>query len=177
MSEEIEDLKELLDYDPDTGKFTWKVRRGGIITKGSPAGTVRRNDSNAYISILIDGKGYQAHRLAYYYMEGHWPKGDLDHINGNGLDNRWINLRVVTSSENSRNKKIRTDNSSGIQGVYWHKQICRWIARIRNAGKTIHLLTTQDFFLACCARKSAENKYGYHPNHGRLTNAATSTGE
>jgi hypothetical protein len=158
------ELKEVLNYNPDTGIFTWLVDRGANRTSGKIAGHI---DCHGYRSIGIDGKYYKAHRLAWLYVHGEFPPNEIDHINGNGIDNRLDNLRPVTSSENSQNQKMRDNNKSGVMGVYWYNKSKKWLARIRVNTKEIHLGVYKDLELAALVRAEAEVKYGFHPNHGR----------
>ena len=95
-----EELKELLHYDPDTGVFTWKKGRQGRIKKGGIAGN---EDQSGYCKIVVKGKRYGAHRLAFLYMEGYFPEHQVDHINRDRGDNRWVNLREATHTCNMRN--------------------------------------------------------------------------
>lgn len=158
-------MSELL-YDPLTGAFSWLVSRPGI-TAGNIAGHHLKNSTGkTYCVICIKRKRFMAHRLAWLFMKGSWPPHEIDHINGDGVDNRWINLRSVTSSENKMNARKREDNKSGITGVIWNTETNRWKSYIGINGKHNHLCYSKDFFEACCARKSAENQYGFHPNHG-----------
>ena len=92
-----------------------------------------------YRRIQLDGRKYKAHRLAWLYLFGEWPKGQIDHINRNSLDNRIANLRDVSQSENQHNRPEQANNTSGVKGVHWHKQKMRWQAAIRINGKLIHL--------------------------------------
>jgi hypothetical protein len=108
-----DDLKHILDYNPDTGIFVWSVSIGNI-KAGSVAGTKRRN---GYIQIGIYGKVYFAHRLAWFYMTGNNPKENIDHINKNKEDNSFINLRESSYSQNMCNIDSRSDNKLGIKGV------------------------------------------------------------
>lgn len=111
---ERERLVELLDYEPETGLFKWKRRRGRI-APGEIAGT---KDSHGYCQIAIDYRTYRAHRLAWLYMHGRLPTGDIDHINGNPLDNRISNLRDVSRSVNLRNRHRAGSHSKvGVVGV------------------------------------------------------------
>lgn len=125
-------LRELLHYDPDTGIFRWLVASANRIKINSVAGT---KSSKGYLRIQIDRKIYPAHRLAWVYVYGAWPKGFIDHINRDRADNRLCNLRDATASENMRNCGVRKNNTSGYKGVsYWaHKKL--WAAQIRLNNK------------------------------------------
>ena len=153
-------LKSVLHYCPDTGVFTRLAGQGARC--GSIAGSLKRG----YYRMMIKGRVYTLHRLAFLYMTGDWPKQGVDHINGNPLDNRWENLRDVSQSENMRNASRSKRNASGVVGVAWDKEARKWRASIYH-GKTIHLGRHDDFFEAGCARKSAEVAHGFHPNHGK----------
>lgn len=121
-------LKELLDYDPDTGAFTWLISTNHKIKIGAMAGTVM---SRGYRRIGFDGQYYRAHRLAWLYVHGEWPKDQIDHINGDPSDNRLINLREAVNYENGQNRKKGFNNSSGFIGVSWHSASRKWNARIQ----------------------------------------------
>jgi hypothetical protein len=101
-----ERLQEVLEYNPDTGIFVWKINKGSRARKGQIAGCADKKVGNkpVYIGIRIDGKLYDAQRLAFLYMNGEFPKLLVDHKNRNGLDNRWENLKEVTYSESNKNK-------------------------------------------------------------------------
>jgi len=158
-----QEIRELLNYNPDTGILTMRIRTSRRVKIGDIAGTIK---PGGYIDIKIKGRLYKAHRLAWLHAYGSWPKGDIDHINHDGGDNRIINLRDVTCLENMRNQSIYRNNKSGIHGVDWENPCKKWRARITAGRKEIYLGQHIDFFEACCARKSAENKYGFHKNHG-----------
>lgn len=163
-----ERLKELLHYCPEKGLLTWisKPSKFANIKIGNRAGSPT---SNGYRSVKIDNRTHQEHRLIWLLCFGHLPKY-IDHINGNTLDNRLENLREVTLQENCKNCSISKNNTSGVMGVIWNKRINKWEARIKVDYKQIHLGVTSDFFEAVCLRKSAENKHGFHENHGRRKN-------
>jgi hypothetical protein len=95
------ELKEMVTYDPLTGHFTWLVDRGTNKLKGKRCGNI---ECDGYVSCCFNRKRYKAHRLAYLYMTGDWPKLEIDHINRNRQDNRWENLREATRSENASNR-------------------------------------------------------------------------
>jgi len=106
-------LKELLRYNPETGHFTWLVSTAWRIKVGDVAGSVSTCSGKKYIETNVDGERYRLHRLVFLYMTGEMPHNHVDHINGNGLDNRWINLRQVTLRENHRNTRLQSNNTSG----------------------------------------------------------------
>ena len=157
-----ERLKELLDYDPDTGVFVWKVRRGGTIVAGSVAGCLH---SSGYMHTKVDHKNYKMHRLAFLFMEGSFPPDQVDHINHDRADNRWENLRPVTNQENKRHTSMRIDNTSGVTGVC--REGRKWKVRIQVGEKRIYLGTTSDKDEAIRWRKEAEVKHGFSPYYGQ----------
>lgn len=110
-----ERLKELVTYDENTGEFRWKVATAHRIKVGDLAGCY---DGEGYRRIKVEGKPYLVHRLAWLYTYGTFPVKDIDHINGIKHDNSLINLRVATRSENQRNTKTRSTNSTGIKGLH-----------------------------------------------------------
>ena len=126
-------LKCLLSYDPDTGYFTWNVNRQGRGARvGGRAGCVH---ATGYRVIRIDGHLEYEHRLAFIFVEGAIPPNEVDHINRVRDDNRWSNIRHATRSENQQNTGLRSSNSSGIRGVYWHRASGKWMAYARYEGR------------------------------------------
>lgn len=129
----IEHLRESLDYDMQTGVFTWRKnhRRPDLI--GTTAGSLH---SAGYISITIHNAKRLAHRLAWFYVTGAMPEGHIDHINGNKLDNSFANLRQVTRFGNLQNmRKATKANKVGLLGVSAHQG--KWRAQIMVNGKCI----------------------------------------
>lgn len=124
-----ERLREALAYDPATGEWTWLVSNSMRRLAGSKAGELK---PSGYILIGIDCFRYRAHRLAWLYMTGVWPKEQVDHINGERADNRWANLREATQVQNSANMKVRGSNRAGIKGVsrYDGISVTRWRAHL-----------------------------------------------
>ena len=115
-------LREILHYDPATGVFYWLKQIKHNLPIGSKAGTARGN----YLHIGIDQKRYYAHRLAWFYMYGEWPKQNIDHINRVGVDNRIANLRDVSQSVNCRNSERQNLYGHGVtknKGHTWHAKI------------------------------------------------------
>lgn len=159
-------LKELLHYDPDTGVFTWKVKSAYNIEIGNVTGCVTILSGKKYIVIRVIGKLYLAHRLAWLYMTGSFPIDEIDHADGNGINNIFKNLSSVTHLKNHKNIRLHVRNTSGINGVSWHSENKRWRARIKVNYKNISLGCFTDIKDAIKARKNADIKYGFHPNHG-----------
>jgi len=155
-------LKEVLRYNPETGKFTWLVNCGKNRNCGKIAGDNKDYD---YSSIRIDNILYRAPRLVFLYMTGNFPD-QVDHINHHRNDDRWFNLREVSSRENNMNLSLRKTNKSGCIGVNWRPERSCWRSRIGANDKQYVLYSGIDFFEACCRRKSAEANLGFHENHG-----------
>lgn len=165
-------LKELLSYDPDTGVFRRRVRTSPRIMLGDIAGcTGRYTKSIQYRKICVDTKLYFAHRLAFLYMTGSWPVDGVDHIDRDGLNNRWLNLRPASQVTNMQNASLRKDNTSGVVGVCWSKRRNEWLARIVVNRQVIFLGWYDTLAEAADARKAAERKYGFHSNHGMVRTA------
>lgn len=151
-----EKLRELLHYDPETGVFTWTVKPANsakAVTVAGHTGVI------GYRHIRVHGKLHLAHRLAWLYVYGTWPNGNLDHINRTRSDNRIANLREADHQQNGRNMSKRLDNTSGHPGVAWSCRKSKWRARIVHNHLDFHLgyfTTLED---AVAARKAGELKY------------------
>lgn len=167
----------LLRYEPETGKLYWKSRPAEIFSSEKSAKTWNRrfaekeafthSNKQGYRRGSILGKNYLAHRVIWLLVTGEWPAADVDHIHGVQAGNEHSNLRSVSHLENGRNQCIPSNNKSGVNGVYWHKRAGKWQANIAVLGKTKYLGLFDDLAAAAIARKSAEGRYGFHPNHGR----------
>ncbi len=157
-------LKEVLHYDPETGIFSWKER----LVKFRHAGKqCSATNNRGYIVIGIDGFVYLAHRIAWIYMHGYLPKF-IDHKNRDRKDNRICNLRIASRTENNRNKKIHSNNSSGFNGVYFRKDTKRWEAYICSSSRKISLGCFDEIEDAVAARVRANFEYGYSDGHGTI---------
>jgi HNH endonuclease len=132
----VERVRELLDYDPETGVFTWRFGRRKA-KKGAIAGSYT---ADGYQRICVDRGRYLAHRLAWLITYGVLPPDETDHINGIRDDNRMANLRLATKTLNMENmRRPRIDNTTGILGVSWNKRAKKFRSLIRFAGKNLHL--------------------------------------
>lgn len=132
----LERLKYLVHYNPTTGMFTRLVATSGRASVGSICGDT---DSKGYWRLRVDGRRYLAHRLAWFYMTGEWPKGEVDHKNRERTDNRWSNLRDSDTFTNKRNTPAYKNNRVGFKGVSWHTCSKKWRARIRIDGTEMNL--------------------------------------
>jgi len=132
-------LKEVLEYYPDAGIFVWNKNRGGGARCGDIAGSILKGFQRQRVQIRIDDTLYYAHRLAFFYMTGTWPIKGVDHKDGDGLNNRWNNLREANQAQNAANQKLRSDNTTGFKGVTFVKRSGRYRASIRVQQKPIHL--------------------------------------
>lgn len=156
-------LKEVLDYDPSSGNFTWIVAYNNAL-KGSLAGS---SDSKGYKIIKVDGGVYKAHRLAFLFMLGELPAELIDHKNQDCSDNSWDNLREVSNTTNCKNAKMPINNTSGVVGVTFMKRLNKWQAQVKVGGKNIYLGVYEDIEDAKAARLEANIKYGFSINHGK----------
>ena len=161
-------LKELFYYNGQFGIFVRKIGGSGKRNKAGEIAGCKDHVQN-YIKIRIGGCEYKAHQLAWLYVHGEFPEDLTDHINGNGTDNRISNLRKVNAFENMRNAKLSARNKSGMVGVSIARKggAWSWVVLISTDNGRKLLYYGKDFFEACCRRKSAELKHGYHANHGR----------
>ena len=189
-------MRQLFSYDAQTGVFLWRERDESLFTgsrfvspetrcktwNGLHAGQrpYRCKTVTGYVNLKVAGSvlrtlGYPQARAHEYFMEhrvafamhfGEWPVRQVDHINGDRLDSRIANLRLVTCSQNQHNKPIPSNNTSGHLGVHSLAN-GKWAARIFSNGKNVYLGTFARYEDAVHARQEANDKYGYHPNHGR----------
>lgn len=137
MKLDQEFLKTLLRYEPDTGNFFWRINKGGILAN-SLAGCDALAQRIPYRVIKINGKLYYAHRLAWMYIYGRWPKELIDHIDGNGLNNKMSNLRELTNAQNIQaTLKLPKHNTSGFRGVIYHKG--KWRAGISINNRRVEI--------------------------------------
>ena len=129
-------IRDYLAYDPETGVFRWRKPPHGRFKIGDVAGGI---NGDGYRQITFMGKPYQAHRLAWLFVHGVMPDGELDHENLNKEDNRIGNLRPATKAQNQGNSGLRQDNTSGFKGVRFFKNTRRWCARITINRRDKHL--------------------------------------
>ena len=149
------ELKELLDYDPETGVFRWKVCRGGKRI-GQIAGCLHHS---GYIYIEINEKPYGAHRLAWLYLYGELPELEVDHEHGLRCDNRAENLRLASDAQQAQNKAVYKNSTTKLPGVGFHKMSGKYSARLTVDGKDLWLGLFDTIEEAWEARVRAKEKY------------------
>lgn len=148
-------VREMLHYDPNDGLFWWKQpRHGRQISK--PVGVM---DDLGYKRIMIDGKQYLAHRLAWLHVNGYWPENIIDHIDGNPRNNSIGNLRQCNYSQSNCNTKTRRDNLSGVKGVRWHKKAKKYNVRVCINGVRRSMGLFSDLEFAELVSSEARDKY------------------
>lgn len=153
------EIVDYLDYNPETGVSTWKKKPSSQsrIKIGQEAGRI---DNRGYRRVKFKKRDYASHRLAYFIYHGVDPlEKQIDHIDGNPLNNKIDNLRPVTNSQNQMNRGFQSNNKSGIIGVYWHKGIKKWESYINVKKKKKNLGYFDDIEEAKAARIAAEKKY------------------
>ena len=142
-------LKALLEYNPDTGEFVW-------ITSKKIAGSLL---PHGYVRIAIQKQKHYAHRLAWLYVHGYAPPNSIDHIDMCKSNNRILNLRLATQSENAQNQLLRKNNLSGHVGVSFDKRAKKWSAYITLKRRKLGLGNYCRLIDAVNARKQAEFQY------------------
>ncbi|UWQ30244.1 HNH endonuclease [Leisingera sp. M523] len=173
-------LRELLDYDSNTGLLTWKPRKLKWFANeqvwkawNTKYAGERAFKSKAVASDRLTGGvlsyRFYASRVAWAIFYGSWPTHAIDHINGDETDDRIGNLRDVPQGDNCRNASRRKDNTSGVCGVSWSKASGKWQVSISVNKQNRHVGTFERKADAIAARRDAEREHGFHKNHGRGT--------
>lgn len=157
-------LKDFMDYNPDTGIFTWKKYRCQTAIAGQQ---VNCKDQKGYVIFGWKRHYYRAHHVAWWWVTGKMPQGEIDHVNNVRHDNRFINLREASSTQNNHNRLRPITNTRGVKGVNWHKHQGKWVARITVNGARISLGYYHSLEMAEQAMRDAREFYhGEFCNHG-----------
>lgn len=130
-----DNVRKVLDYDPETGELRWLIRPANCIHVGDAAGY----NHNGYIRFEFDGERYFSHNVIWLWMTGEWPSNILDHRDCNGLNNRWGNLRAATPMLNNANNRKARHNTSGLKGVSFYKYNNKWRAQISINNQRKHI--------------------------------------
>ena len=170
-------LKSVLTYDPLSGSLTWKARAREMFSSDGAFKTwnSRFSGSDAlscvattgYLHGRILGIGFLAHRVAWAIHSGRWPEHQIDHLNGNRKDNSILNIQEVSPEGNRKNARLRSDNTSGVCGVYWDKSLKKWRSAIGLSGKSIHIGIYQNKGDAINARLNFQESAGFSERHGK----------
>ena len=178
----IDQLNQLLRYDLDSNKLYWRDRPEEFFKDGPRDKQHSRAVFNATFSgteafTAVNGNGYQsgsilgvsipAHVVIWAMATGAYPEAQIDHIDGNRLNNALSNLRPVTPLENARNAKRRHDCTSGQTGVSLYRPNGKWRAYVYVGGKMAWCKYYETKEEAIAARLKAQEDAGFHPNHGR----------
>ena len=173
---DAEQARKLLRYEPETGKLFWLPRNRDPFSSDAKMRSWNTRYAGREALSAINSKGYRegrvlgcnfvAHRVIWLMQTGKWPKADIDHINGVRHDNRLENLRAASRSENMRNAKRRSNNTSGVNGVYWNRWASKWEACIRINGRQKHLGYFSTVEAAASARIIANAQNGFSDRHG-----------
>lgn len=176
-------ISEILKPDFSEGKLYWRARGPHLFRDGNYSAqrscniwnnrfagkeAFTNDNGDGYRCGKIFDRSYRAHRVLWLLHTGEWPTDQIDHINGDRADNRIINLRAVSNTDNARNSCRPSNNTSGVVGVYWYKRHNMWYASIRINEKNLSLGYFEDFADAVATRKAAEVNYGFHENHGKI---------
>jgi len=176
-----DELRQLLRYEPETGHLVWRARGPEWFKEGSPTKAIKTwniqhagapalryvSPTNGYLYGNVLNCVVVAHRVCWAIHTGQWPRNYIDHINGNRTDNRIVNLRDVTQSQNMMNARRSRANRSGITGVFWCNRRHKWGARVMVDGKNINLGVFDRIEDAAAARAEANRVYGFHADHGK----------
>ena len=165
------ELRELIDYNPETGSMTWRERPVSMFENHGGRYTAQRswkmfNTKHAgqpafdtlcksgYHTGTLKGYTFSQHRVAWAYVHGYWPAQALDHINRDRADNRIENLRLSTGTLNNHNKKVgaRVHQASGFVGVAWYMPAEKWVAYVSKNRKRFHVGYFDDPAEAALAR-------------------------
>lgn len=155
------ELKEILEYNKNTGEFFWKISPMYNVNVGDKAG----NNHNGYTRLTIKGKKYLTHRLAWLYVYGEFPEADIDHIDNDRTNCKINNLRIANKSTNAYNRKRQINNTSGIKGVLWSKASKKWMVRVGVNKHKLYFGVWEDLEFAELVAQEARAKY-----HGEFAN-------
>ena len=150
-----ERLRASFAYDADTGLVTRRV----AVAQFPVGSSVGSTSSQGYLAARFEGRSYLLHRLIWVMVTGEWPIVGIDHINHKRTDNRWSNLRLATNAQNSRNRLLQPNNSSGVKGVFFNRTRNLWEAQIGVNWKKVHLGRFKTIEEATAAYRAAAKKY------------------
>ena len=162
-------VRDVLDYDPETGELRWRRRTPDMFRDGPQsaehvcarwnskfAGKIAGNPHAAgYVALCLFNQQYLAHRVIWAWVTAEWPDLDIDHANASKSDNRWVNLRLATRSQNGANRRAFRTNVVGLKGISFNKEKGKWRAQISVNKKYFHLGYFDDPLKASAAYECA----------------------
>lgn len=173
----LQELEEELNYNPDTGQIFWTRQSRGR-RRGKEAGYIWKVKREAisgkapvqrYRVIALNKEILKAHNIAWLLVHGEMPDGYIvDHRDGDGLNNRLLNLRLIPKEENAKNRATAVNNKSGVTGVSFNRKTGKWQATIQTGGKKEFLGGFEQKADAIAARREAEKRLGFYRRHGRI---------
>ncbi|WP_336273770.1 HNH endonuclease [Vreelandella indica] len=170
-----QEVRKQFNYNAETGELIWRERDVNANRHNAkwnkryahkPAGHVRESSSRSYINVRFMGSDYAAHRIIWAWVTGENPPWQIDHEDGDSLNNAWINLRDGTGYINNRNSKLPKSNSSGFVGVVWSKQSNKWHAQAKTNGKVRFLGAFNDINEAAAVSKKFRLENDFSERHG-----------
>lgn len=165
---EIPDLKQILNYDKESGIFTWKVDISRKVKCGDIAGSL--HEATGYVIITYKNNKIRAHRLAWAFVNGKWPEKQIDHKNNDRSDNRYENLREATIQQNMFNRIIPSNNTSGIKGVYFIPKSNKWGASVWYNYQRFYLGSFDEIEEARqVVTEKRKELHGDFSNHGNIS--------
>jgi len=180
---QIEHLRKLIRYDPETGMTFWRERGAWVVDEGLQTDLARRKfnakyagkpcmaafDKDGYLRGWILGQMHRAHRVVYAMHHGVWPSDTVDHANRNRTDNRIENLVDATRAQQQVNRNVQKNNSSGAPGVHFDNKKNKWIARETVQGRRAYL----GFYESKEEAIEAKRNYAHHRSNPFCTNGLT----
>lgn len=163
-------LRSLYTYDNDNGRLRYRAAMSDKVKVGDLVGWVSQHGTKfttkKYRRVTLHKRSFYEHTLIWVFHYGMFPKGVIDHVDHDSLNNRIENLRDTTHTDNCRNQNKAKNNKSGVTGVSWNSLRRNWEAQIHVDGKRIWLGNFADIADAAKARAAANIKYGFHATHG-----------
>ena len=169
---DIEYLKSRFEYSPESGKLQWKEVSESFSSRYKSWNSKNADKEAGYLYqgyryVRIDGKNMLVHRICYAIYYGEFPINIIDHLDGDKLNNKILNLGASNPESNARNAKLNIKNRSGLSGVAWSDRDRVWYAQI-GSGKNRVNRSFNSLLDACCFRKALELKLNYSENHGKI---------
>lgn len=157
----------LWEYNKETGMLSWKIHAPyHKAYPGKEAGCSYVAGRTSYLIIQRAGVFYKVHQIIWLLVTKEWPKDEIDHEDGNGLSNKWENLREVTRLKNMQNRRKNLNNKSGNVGVTRNKKAGKWKAQIYENGRYVYLGLYFSIEEAVKVRQAASERFGFHKLHG-----------